>query len=555
MRKKHLYYLIVFLFIIFAILPWIAGIYFQQNLERLLEAVNTDKRLRIELIDYQRGWFTSQATIRLTILEKDIDFLRQLNISGLTPSSDIVLLFQEDIKHGPIIYDNKRLTLGYADIHSSLLTGHSKKDILRINIFTAFNNRWLGEFETSAWSFTLPYINRFNVEKLKGNFYFKIEDKAIKHIKINNEIGPISIEFDEKNPHLKQITILTITGKYDAAHSGSNLWSGLSSLYTPGMAITDIHGANFVFEKVAITNTFSVSGNILYNLNVAVFVKNLVSLSHTIPAFSKMQIIFSAQNFNAKGLNDYIEFIRSKTPEELKDINLQTFDTLLAHTISTNSIFSTSVDSDTSLGSFSILSKTVWPENTALPNSINDIIKGSYTTILLKMSDALVMKLLEIYGDQITASNQQLQEIQKKTQQLENENFQNQQASKQTLLQRTVDLLVKQNQLKSDVSLQILSMAQQKQSLEVFSRNIDQLNLPEDIKKMLKLTYHQQMDETETVVLNAKQEELLKNLIAIGYLRKDLDNKDQYISNIIIKDGVINISGAPLLDTPNRNPF
>ncbi len=547
MRKSIYYFLILFLLIIVSI-PLIDGILFQKNIVKLVETINQDHRVKIEILEYYRGWFSSQAKIKVTLSSKDVNYLSQTTMLEFHPTASISFILEEKIKHGPVIYDNQDLQFGYANIQSKLIIDHTKVEFMRIDILSAFNNVWRGRFSTSPWHFSLPYINALSVESFNGEFNLRLGKKGIKHIKTNTQLGPITIEFNDESPFIKRIVIQKIKSEYDAVHKRNYTWSGQSSTYTPGMIITTVTGNEFVIDKLVSNNTFSAAGNTLYSINVTLSIQNLTSPTYTIPAFSSLQIILSATNFNTKSLTDYLNTIQSKSPTELTNIDLKEIETVLTSMVTPISLIKGTVTSDTSLGSFTSRFKTILPDGTPLPKTVGEISTDSETTIVIKMSNLLVMKLLSIYGEQITATNKELDTVRQQTIAQEKENFKNQNTSSQTPLKQALDGLVNLNRITSDLALHILSMAKQKQTLITFSSNLDQLNLPFNIKNQLKLIYQIQLETTKTITLDKNDKQLMDDLLSIGYLRKEPD-KDEYSSKIIFKEGKIFISGSPLINS------
>lgn len=542
MRKRT--YIILFLLIILILTPWVAGIIFKKNFLHVVEAVNQDNRIKIEILEYHQGWLSSKAKVRITFVNKE---LNQLQLNVAVPLSFIL---EDNIQHGPIIYDKhlQKIQFGYAQLHNELLTDHTRTGLIQVDILSEFNGNWSGQFKIDAASFSLPPFSKIVTEPLTGHFAFTLDNKNITRINTDLQTGSILLEGDESNTAIKKMAVEPIKAQYDAVHETNGLWSGSSSIYTPGVTIMQMDGANFIIEKFAITNTFSVGENTFYNTNLAIFMKSVVSPSYTIPAFSKLQIILSAKNFSTKALNEYITFIKSTTPEELKNIDIKKLETLLAHTITPTTTLEGSISSDTSLGSFTYRSKTKWPASTPLPDTFNDMITHSFTKIRLKLSNLLVVKLLNIYGDQITATtDKQVAEFKKKAKTLEKQYFENQRPSDVNDFRQKVAVLSKQGKMTTAQSMQVLELEKQNQTLAMFSTNINQLRLPTDIKNQLIASYQAELENhTNVVTSDDKIKQLISDLISVGYLNKDKDT-DGYTSKLTIENGILKIYESPVL--------
>lgn len=545
MRKRSYYTLIFILIIILGMIPLVDGILFKKNFMHMIDVINQDDRIKINIVEYNQGWLTSHTKIRITIIDKNLRYLQQLNVPGLNPSL-MNFILEGNIQHGPIIYDRNKFNFqfGYAYLRNGLLIDHNKSEIIQIDALSGFNDNWRGQFYMSKFSFSLPTINKITVEELNGSFEITLDNNNIQHIATDMQTGPVSVV---GNPLIKELKIQPIKSSYDATRETNNLWSGRASIFSPGITVSMADNSNFIIEKFAVNNTFSFDESILYNTNLTLFIKKITSPSYTIPAFAKLQIILSANNLNAQGINEYINFMKSKTLEELKNIDLTKIENLLAHTIKPTSTLKGSVAADTSLGSFSSRFKAIWPENTPLPNSLNEIITHSYTKIKIKLSNLLVVKLLAIYGDQIiTPSDVPMENV--KHEIPLNKYFQNQRPSNDNEFRSMVKDLLNQDKITIPLFLQILDLEKQNQSMTIFSLNIDQLDLPPNISQQLKSIYQLQIKNKPNIIINNKTNQQIRDLILIGYLQKT-ENEDEYVSKLVVEGGILKINGNPFLTT------
>lgn len=548
MRNKIISLAIVLALVITIIIPWVNGFLFKKNFFHAVVVINQDKRLAIEVLAYHQGWFTSHAKIRITLLNRDVSQLQQLR---LTSPSNFIL--EESIHHGPILYSSQKpyFELGFARLHTDFISNLKNADLLQVDAISGFNGDWHGNFFIPKMSISVPRINKFLIEKSKGNFAIILSKHNIEHVLLNLETGRIIIEGDAQNTLFKKINIQPIKGTYDALREDSGLWSGNSGLHTSEMKITRADNTDFNISQLGINSTFSVDKNIFYNTNLSILMQNISSPSGIIPSFSKLEITLLAQNFSVQGLNNYIHFVKSKTPEEIKNIDIKMIDNLLAHTITPTSILQGSISSDTSLGSFSSNSQTIWPNNTVPPHSTKDIINHSFTTINVAMSESLITKLLKIYSNDIMAIPADMQKAQfkKAVESKKYEYFKNYSSANESGFHQTIDQLLKEKKITFELSLQILSLEKQNQSLKAFSINIDQLNLPSDISDKLKLSYQQQKANAKVDILDARTKQLLKELISISYLKKD---DKGYTSTVTIEKGTLIINGSPLLSQQSK---
>lgn len=546
MHKRVFEFFIGTIFILI-VLAWVDGALFKRNFYHVVDLINEDNRFKIDVIAYHEGILASHALLRVTILNKNLTKFKQLNVPELKLNVPITFILREHILHGPLIYTKKyhNLQVGYASLHSNVITENTQKELVKLVTLAGFNNQWSGHFYTNLLSFSIPGFEKVTIAGLEGEYEINMDENLIRRVISHLQTGAILFEGDQHNKQIKAVSIEPLKSRYIAVFQQKGLWSGSSSTYTPKMIITKPNNDEFVFEKFAINTTFSLGQLTFYSTNLAIYVDHLISPTHTLPAFSKLQIRVVAKNFNAGGIDKYITMMKSKSPEELKDIKLKTIESILAQTITQTSILQGFITSDTSLGRFSYHSKTFWPPNIPLPNTIEDAIKNSQTMIKIKMTKTLVVKLLSIYGDEIMASNdERLAQIKKKDASLAKEYFKNQQTENGNEFQRKVEDLVKEKLISIPLSLQLLAFEKAHLTLADFIMNLDQLNISGNIKQDLKLAYQNQLEHKEEIITSDKITHMISDLLAISYLKKD---GNDYLTEISIEHGIFIINGSPVL--------
>jgi hypothetical protein len=539
--RRILYILGFLLIMLIGITPYIHGLLFEQKFLHTLETINEDERLKVNVLTYHGGWFSSHAKIQVTVINEDLKQLPALSL----PTTFII---EQYIQHGPVIFDKKKriFTFGYALVQSNVFSEHGKTPVVQVDMLSNFKNHWIGNFHVVPFALSLPSIGKIRIGESNGDFNIQFGKTRIKQITVTSEMGTLLFNGDAQNTPIKELNIQSIKSSYTILRT-NNIWSGNSSLYTPEMALERTDGATFISKKINVNNTFSFDKNRLYNSNIGISVRSVISPSRTLPAFSKLDMTFSFNDFNTKELNDYIDFLQNQTGEEIKKIDLRKIENLLAHTITQTSIVRGSISADTSLGAFTCRTKTLWPEEAPLPDTINDVVTKSYTKIKLTFSDTLLLKLLTIYGDQITAATHaEAQKLKPETTLLEQVYFQKQSTQTDNEFRQTVEDLRKAGKISVPVAMQIFDLQKQKQSLEAFSANIDQLTLSTNIKNQLKSTYQLQIEDIQPVVPTDKLKELLGNLISVGYLSLDKET-GEYISRIVIEEGKLQIYGSPVI--------
>lgn len=404
------YAITLFIIIVVGLIPWVDGLLFKSNYYHFVKLVNQDGRVKIDVKNYKRGWFRSQATVNITLINTDLTDINLINPSpehAIEPTSFVI---DETIYHGPIIYNKFKnaIEFGYASMQNNLHISHefesnlldTPKDtgVLRVYMLASFDGQWRGHLEIPRMQIPIQVLGKIIWYGLNGDFRINIEDDLIRRLKVNMHVGSIVLEGDDSNVFLSRVTIDPIEYTYDAVRQRIGLWTGNTTISTDSIRIERANNLNIVAKDVVINSAFSTATNKFYNTNFTIIMKKLITPSQIIPEFSDFRITLSASNFSAKNLNDYMSFFKYKSAEEIRNIDLKTIEGLLVHTIIPTSVFNIDASSGTTLGDFTSHSKTTWKRDAPMPNTLNDVIQNSSTVIDVTASKTIVEKIIEIYG-------------------------------------------------------------------------------------------------------------------------------------------------------------
>src|SRR5579862_7284583 len=100
MQKIYIFaILLIAIIVITGLVPFADGYAFKIQLTDLITAINQDMTypVKIEIMDYQLGWFSSKAKLRLIPIAENIDE----DAKNILPKEIIV---EDDIAHGPIAH-------------------------------------------------------------------------------------------------------------------------------------------------------------------------------------------------------------------------------------------------------------------------------------------------------------------------------------------------------------------------------------------------------------------------------------------------------------------
>lgn len=536
MHKKAIIILSLLL-ILFTSVPIVVGFIFRSKLNTTIKQVNIDPRVKIEIVDYRQGIFQSNVIFKFTFA------------SNLTkPINDekaYSFFLAGKVYHGPLFYNENlnRLQWGYALVFSRLFLLQEQDKYININVLAGFDGKWKGRIIIPQWQVDVNNVLQLLISGLDAKFIAQIDEGGLRRLKYNATVK----QLEAYNKSLPASVIMrSIKAKYDASQE-QGLWSGTSVIYMPKFYYQDEKQNIINAERFAITSTFSMNLSIIYIINLAISINKITSPSFSIPAFSNLKIISTAENFNALGWHEFINFFRSKNAATNPQLVLQTAEALLMQIIAANSTIKSYITSDTSLGSFVARTDTNWPQNQPLPKTLEQALNNAYTVITLNLSDELLIKILNVYGEQLTAPSGAIIN-QEKSKELADTYLKDQQPSLDNNYRQLVQDLLKQNKISIPISLQLNNFFDQHQTLNAFMININQLELPNDIKARL-ITAYQAESNQMTLIVNAKAQQLIKDLITINYIKKE---DKGYLTEIIVEKGVFKINGSPIFAPINQ---
>lgn len=417
MRKRIYYTLIVFLIVI-ALMPWIEGALFKKHYLHLIDIINKDNRVKIHIIEYKQGWLHSRAKIFITP-NKALIKLYQISISGANSTAPIGFTVDEQISHGPFIYDRfeNKFELGYAKIQNNIylpsqietkLLGTLKtQGILQIDMLSEFDGDWSGKISIPAFSLSIPNFGDLAWLGLNGMFKIVLADNHFKHTRFEMQIGSIIMHGDAQNAYVKRMTIDPIKYRYNVTLDNSGLLSGYTNTYTRAFAITKADTSSVSGQHFAVHTAFNMDENTFYAGNLSINVKNLKisDKSLSLPTISPLHIEVLASNFDTKNLHTYVNTFRIDSLDNINNVDLKTLEGLLIHTITPTSIFRGEISLNSALGSFTCRFKSTLRPDIPAPSTFDDLIASANTEADFIMSPSVAVKIIELYNGRISVAN------------------------------------------------------------------------------------------------------------------------------------------------------
>lgn len=542
---KKLVYLVVFLLIAIAFTPWIMGLYFKEQFQNLILAMNQEGRVKIEILEYHTGWLSSDIKLNAVaqpakIAAKDI--------------APIKIVLNEKIIHGPVIYDRDKQSfiLATAKIDSYLhlppemenfLFNHKPtQGVLHFTSIATFDNHWLNHVSIPAINLQLPQGN-LSWQGLNGHSDITIINNQISSVQSQFEIGLLSAQGNQ--PPL-QLNVQPISLSYNGLLHPVGLWVGSFKMSVPNVKFKNPEGNDINLENFNISTKNDVIANKLYNANEQITLQKLEIPSQPIPLISPANLMLAAYNFNAQGVIDLANFMKKSESTDISNTDFRKqLLFLLTKTVTPTTVIQSDASFTTPMGSFLLNGKASgFPVNA---NSIDDILQNSQIQANVRIAIPLAKKLLETYFQALLIKNTppdsnnpatvtQVTPINQTTTQQNVEAFNEKVAG-----------LMREGKITLPISIQVMTLSNQNLTLDQFAAGLDKFNLPADIKSELTQTYsqllsQQQVQTVQTELPTSTSDQAIAEWINKGYLVQD---QNDYVISITRDASGLKVNGKP----------
>ncbi len=312
---KSIFIILVILAGVVLAAPYFVGKYAQSTYENMVAAVNSFSNSSIKITNYHRGWFSSTATLQVNMQnihqsELAKDFGEKLKTTNITVPKINYIIIKQNIKNGPVIYDNGQFKFALAIIHGKVqfqMKKGQESQFLKglaplISKTTVINlNRSI------ASSFTIkPYHYKDNMIKFdfSGLNAQATATADLKHILGNSAISSISFNTIDNKTNVQMTGIKASISK---TQYQDDIWVGKT-----GLSINKI-SARFQNKPIATINSFQLNNQTKVHDNLLdIMLTNNVSqilISHG--KFGPLKVDVAIKNIDISALE--------KIKQQLKD--------------------------------------------------------------------------------------------------------------------------------------------------------------------------------------------------------------------------------------------
>jgi uncharacterized protein YdgA (DUF945 family) len=211
------------------------GMMAENNIRDNIEVINQTPNVKVQIDDYQRGWFSSKA--KLT-------WVWDIPQPKLKPSKLLTFKMPIKVAHGPFIFGMNSPIFGagfasskldipqeYKKQYESLFSQNSTKPTLNVTLFIHY-------FGSSDFSLEIPKFTLIP-KKRKAQFEWlglkSVASMSSGHDQVSGNLIVNGMKFTNKRSNA---TVAKFTSNYDLRKNENGLWLGKANFDFPSMEVT-----------------------------------------------------------------------------------------------------------------------------------------------------------------------------------------------------------------------------------------------------------------------------------------------------------------------------
>lgn len=246
------------------------GVVTERTVKHNLDAVNKSNGLYVKIASYDRGWFSSLASLdwRLHVPERIVK-----TADGQTetvPAQDFEMQMPLTIYHGPVIFANNTIKFGLGYAHTdipmpakyneqftSIFTSDSTQPKLDLSMFVNYLNN--SEVEIAVPSFKL-------IAKKGGEFSWMGMTSSVDVSSDASKIkGSFNVEGMQFTKDDIKATVGEITTEYNLHKTNSGLYLGDANLSFPTMLVNTKDVKTFELTDLDVHSSCDVEGGLFHS--------------------------------------------------------------------------------------------------------------------------------------------------------------------------------------------------------------------------------------------------------------------------------------------------
>ena len=301
------------------------GLITERTLKKDINMVNKSGGLHIDILEYHRGWFTSNAKFNWQLHIPERVVKNQDGQSTTTPAQDYAIDMPLTIYHGPIIFADSGVQFGLGYAYTDLVLPPKYDESFSTTFATGSSKPKLD------MSVLVNYFNksrmRINVPQFKlltkdtnGQFeWLGMTNDVTVSSNLNTIDGDLTIDGMNFLKDDVKGTIGKVTSDYDLHQTKEGLYLGDASLSFPSVVITQKDQKIFEMEHFDVKTSSYIDGG-LFSSDFKTSLEKIIANGKTYgPALLKMSI----KNLDAQilaQLNDQVNKMQQAPEQQRQQI-------------------------------------------------------------------------------------------------------------------------------------------------------------------------------------------------------------------------------------------
>lgn len=384
--QKTLRTLILMLVLMVALAPYLVGLFFKQQLNDYLLKLNQSDNIKVSLIHYHVGWFTSNAKFSISLMNAS-------RLLGIEITTDAI------IHHGPLAYNNTTdqfdFTLARAETNIHLpepleqQIGITQSGILHITSLLNFNGKIDSIISSPVLTYAPPGGNKIVWAGTTGSSLINMNQfSRISSMQSDITIGAVNTPLAIDNHFAIQSSPITMT--YTFTNQSDDNWNSIYTLSAP-----NINANDNLLSKLTIRYENGVTDE-KYHLIEYIKLDKLTIPNTLIPNINNSEINISITNINYKAMHDFLNFTNTQSYQSLSSSTLQQKTSYLLFSMANaNTVIDSKAIITTDLGNLTLNGNIHW--SSATENNVASLKKNINLVINGRIAIPLATKLLNNY--------------------------------------------------------------------------------------------------------------------------------------------------------------
>lgn len=294
------------------------GVVTEKTIKKNIEVINQSNGLFAEVLQYDRGFFSSNAKVKWRLHVPERVTKDAAGQSQITAAQDYQLELPVKIYHGPVIFTGNTLKFGmgyaqsaiqlpsqYTEQFDAMFTKESTKPKLDFNIFVNYFNRSVINVNVPSFKL-IAKDGTGKMDWLGMDFSTSISDKADK------VDGDLSIKGMELTKDNFKVIVKQVSSDYNLHQTTAGLLLGDAKFSLPSLVVSEKDNKIFEMNELLLHSTSDVKSD-LFNTTLAVSIKSTQVNNQT---YGPGNIKFAVRNLDATilaKLNDKASEMQNST--------------------------------------------------------------------------------------------------------------------------------------------------------------------------------------------------------------------------------------------------